>query len=330
MPRRRAAPRLYLDRGRRQWVIRDGASFIRTGCAEADRDGAERRLAAYLGTKHQPERSPSPLIADILLVYANEHVPHTRSSKQVSYAIADLAVWWGDKRLNDVTARSCRAYSQDKRQSWARRNLTLLRAALRYWHREYGPLPVVPTVVLPPKEQPRDRWLTRNEAARLLYAARHTPHLARLILLGLYTGSRLDVLLRLEWSWIDLDRGVMQRRAPGEAESKKRTPPVRLGKHILAHLHRWRRLDNPFCAFVCHYHGKRMRRPHTSWDAAIERSGLGRDVTPHTLRHTRATWLMLEGVSIWEAAGHLGMSPTTLERVYGKHSPDYQKRAAEV
>jgi hypothetical protein len=39
---------------------------------------------------------------------------------------------------------------------------------------------------------------------------------------------------------------------------------------------------------------------------------------------------MLEGVSIWEAAGHLGMSPTTLERVYGKHSPDYQKRAAEV
>jgi len=39
---------------------------------------------------------------------------------------------------------------------------------------------------------------------------------------------------------------------------------------------------------------------------------------------------MQEGVDHWEAAGHLGMSLEMLQRVYGKHSPEFQKRAAEV
>ena len=58
--------------------------------------------------------------------------------------------------------------------------------------------------------------------------------------------------------------------------------------------------------------------------------GLDRPVSPHTLRHTAATWLMQRGVSIWQAAGYLGMSPETLDRVYGHHSPDYLKGAAHA
>ena len=52
------------------------------------------------------------------------------------------------------------------------------------------------------------------------------------------------------------------------------------------------------------------------------------DVTPHTLRHTAATWLMQNGVPIWEAAGFLGMSPEMLARVYGHHHPDHLRNAA--
>jgi integrase len=266
------------------------------------------------------------------LAYAQEHVPHIKSAKQTSYGIADLSEWWGDKTLTDITARSCRKYAAEKRPSWARRNLTVLRAAINYWHEEYGPLPSIPVVVMPPAEPRRERWLTKEEAARLLCAARHTPHLARLILLGLRTGSRLNVLLNLRWDWIDFARGVMLRRSPGTAESKqKRTPPVRLGRKILAHLRRWRRLDGPRCPYVIHYNGQPIaRRLGSSWPTAVKRAGLGADVIPHTLRHTRATWLMQEGVDVWEAAGHLGMSPTILMTVYGKHAPEYQKRAAEV
>src|SRR5262245_54947103 len=260
MPRRRAAPRLYLDSGRGQWAIRDGARFIRTGCAEADRDGAEARLAAYLGAKHKPQPSPTPLIANVLLAYSAEHLPHTRAAKNAAYNIGNLSAWWGDKKLADVTAKNCRDYSKTRTPAAGRRDLETLRAAIGHWHREYGPLTYVPAVVMPEKPEPRERWLTRSEAARLLWAARHTPHLARFILLGLYTGSRSGALLSLEWKWLDLARGVMLRRAPGESESKKRTPPVRLGTRILTHLRRWRRLDHPFCPYVCHYGGQRVRK----------------------------------------------------------------------
>lgn len=122
----------------------------------------------------------------------------------------------------------------------------------------------------------------------------------------------------------------MSRRPYGEPEDvRKRAPRVRLGRRILAHLRRWRRLDRPESRYVCHYDGQPVQKLRRSFPAAARRAGLDR-VTPHTLRHTRATWLMQEGVPIWEAAGHLGMSIETLQRVYGHHHPDWQKRAAEV
>jgi integrase len=331
MPRRRSPPHLYLDRARRQWLIRDGATRIRTGCIESDRRGAEARLAAYLAQKHKPERSSAPLIPDILLAYASEHLPHTRAAQNAAYNVSNLSTWWGDKKLSDVTAKNCRSYAASKSQAAARRDLEVLRAAIGYWHREYGPLPSIPAVVLPPKPAPRERWLTRSEAARLLRAARHTPHLARFILLGIYTGTRSGALLSLQWSWIDPVHGTMHRRAPGTTENvQKRTPPVKVGRRILAHLRRWRRLDGGINGFVVHYDGKRIQKMRRSWRTAVKAAGLGADVTPHVLRHTRATWLMRAGVDMWEAAGSLGMSVEMLSRIYGHHHPDFQKKASEV
>ena len=121
----------------------------------------------------------------------------------------------------------------------------------------------------------------------------------------------------------------MRRRAYGEREqSRKRAPPVRLGRKILAHLRRWRKLDRS--EFVIHFDGKQIRRFSKTWWPAVERAGLGKDVTPHTLRHTRATWLLQRGVDPWQISGHLGMTVGTLTRTYGHHSPEWQKDAAEV
>jgi len=85
---------------------------------------------------------------------------------------------------------------------------------------------------------------------------------------------------------------------------------------------------------VCHYDGRAIHDPRTIWRKVVKAAGLelhGPDkVTLHTLRHTRATWMMQRGVPIWEAAGFLGMTVKTLESVYGHHSPDHQEQAANV
>jgi len=326
MPRRKSAPRLYLDRGRRNWVIRDGPAYIRTGCSESDIGGAEKALAQYIGAKYRPTPSATPSILDILLAYSQEHVPHKRSADKIAHTVSNLQRWWADKKLSDVSARSCRAYAADRPSVAARRDLETLRAAIRYWHKEYGPLPSIPFVVLPDKPAPRERWLTRSEAARLLWAARDVEHLRRFILLGLHTGSRAGAILGARWDWVDLETGLMRRRAPGTTETTKRTPPVRLQRGILAHVRRWAKTDGAPEGFICHYEGGPVVKLRRSWQGAVRRAGLKGKVTPHTLRHTRATWLMREGVRIWDAAQELGMSAIILERTYGHHQPNYQER----
>ena len=66
------------------------------------------------------------------------------------------------------------------------------------------------------------------------------------------------------------------------------------------------------------------------WARIAKLGALPADVTPHVLRHSRATWLLQRGVDPWQAAGHLGMTVGTLTRTYGHHSPTWQKDAAEV
>ena len=333
MPRRRSPPRLYLDPGRKTWAIRDGGLFVRLGLPESERAAAERRLGEYLAEKYEPPRSDDPLIADTLALYARDHVPHTATARySIVYHLKHLLEWWDVKRVSAISAVTCREFTRATGSaSWARRCLETLRAAIRYYAAAKR-IPLQVTIVMPPRPEPRARWLTRSEVARLLWAARRHEHLKRFILVAIYTGSRSKNILGLRWDMIDLVGGVMRRRPYGTPEtSKKRAPPVRLGRRILTHLRRWRRLDDPRSPLVVHYNGAQIRRTFTAtWPAAVAKAGLGKDVTPHVLRHSRATWLLQRGVDPWQAAGHLGMTVGMLTRTYGHHAPDWQKDAAEV
>jgi integrase len=263
---------------------------------------------------------------------------HKPSAENYRYSVRLLGDWWGEKRLSDITPATCRAYGKGRTEAAARHDLEILRAAIRYWHKHHGPLPSIPAIVMPDKPEARTRWMTRSEAARLLRAARRIstrgqPSIARFILLGIYTGSRSGVIRNLRWDWIDFDAGTMRRRAPRAGERKnKRTPIVKLGRRILSHLRRWRRLD-PKAVYVCEHDGATFDRMGYTWGKVLKLAKLDdRDgkVTPHIMRHSRATWLMQKGIDPWEAAGHLGMSVQTLIKHYGHHHPNFQSRAAEV
>ena len=73
-----------------------------------------------------------------------------------------------------------------------------------------------------------------------------------------------------------------------------------------------------------------MKSVKTAFKRAVSLSKLEGKISPHTLRHTAATWLMQIGVSTWDAAGFLGMSEKTLRDVYGHHHPDYLQGAAKA
>lgn len=281
-----------------------------------------------------------------MAIYLREHAPTVAAPEFLGYTAAPIIEWWGKKTLADIKGQSCRDYvawrcaqigrhGRKVSDQTARHELKTLRSAIRYYHKEHGPLDAVPAVTLPDKAGGKERWLTRSEAARLLWAARRTPRTARFILLGLHTGTRSDACLRLRWvpsvasGWIDLDAGILHRMGGRERATKKRRPSCRIPVALLTFLKHWRAKDlQRGWTVVCHDGGEEAADIRTSFETAVRRAGLGPDVTPHTLRHTCCTWLMHDGVPVAEAAGFVGMSIEMFDRVYGHHSTDHQARAA--
>jgi integrase len=78
------------------------------------------------------------------------------------------------------------------------------------------------------------------------------------------------------------------------------------------------------------WNGSPIASVKTALKTAVRLAGLPGKVTPHTFRHTAATWLMQSGISVWRAAGFLDMSVETLDRVYGHHHPDFLSDAADA
>jgi hypothetical protein len=336
---RAKGPRLYLRsrKGRPStWVILDTGREIGTECSEGDRQGAERRLADYITGKHTPQTHSSRpgeiLIADVVSVYLTEHAPHVANKDFLIHTANPIIDWWGDKTLAHIRGNTCRQYvdwrcAQGVSDQTARHDLKTLRAAVNHYHREYGPLDAVPAFKMPAKAEPKSRYLTRSEAAALLWQARRTPHMARLILIGLYTGTRKGAILGLKWTtalhsgWIDVAAGILYRRGVGSKATAKRQPPCKIPPRLLAHVRRWQAWDvRRGIGSVIHFKGSPVKGVKRSWGTTRRAAGLGEDVTPHTLRHTCVTWQLSAGVPAWEVAGFVGMTVEMIDRVYGHHA----------
>jgi integrase len=259
--------------------------------------------------------------------------------------------------LGEVNGEACRSYAKKRsKRGGARRDLEDLRAAIGHhaaegYHRE------IVKVSLPEKGQPRDKWLTRSDAAKLVWTcwryremqkgsrrpmddvkvptSKHPlRHLARFILLGIYSGTRAGAIAAaspipaIGRSFVDLERGRYYRLKQGSAKTNKRQPTVPIPFRLLAHLRRWHRIDPEAKHFV-EYNGRPVTSVKTAFKSAVRLAGLGPGISPHTLRHTAATWLMQRGADPWQAAGYLGMSLEVLLNTYGHHHPDYLSDAVE-
>lgn len=371
MPRPKKGPRLWFrperfnpKTGKRisagAWIIIDGAKHVATGCSEGEVETAEQRLAEYNIERYQPARRERDIevisVADVLTIYDADCRERQANKRTFDGRLSRLNEWWGDKMLADINGQTCRDYAKSRKTpGGARRDLEDLRAAINH-HAKEGLHRGVVRVALPQKGQARDRWLTRSEVARLVWACwrhrevqtrhrgadtgkklptkkRTLQHIARFILIAAYTGTRASAIAtaspyRKEGrSWVDLDTGLFYRLPEGQRATNKRQPPVPIPDHLLAHMRRWKRANISTSHFI-EYKQTPIKEVNKGFGKAVELAGLEGTVTPHTLRHTAATWLMQNGTEAWEAAGYLGMSEKLLRDVYGHHHPDYLRGAA--
>jgi len=329
------------------YVIRDGARMI--SCQTADLATAERKLAEHSAAKQsvEPNKPASRVyVADCLAKYLRDLAPSHSRPKATALLVKPLLDFFSRYTLADVTGDLCRRYAAGRStDSLARRELECLKSALRHAHRE-GIVREHVGVWLPPRRPSRDRWLTPQEAAQLVRHCWHyretkngepttratRKHVAKFVIVALRTGRRAGVVVGAKLGksadsiHVDLDTGMLMPK-PNTAKTKKRQPAIPLPGRLLAHLRRWRRMGQ---RWVIEYNGKPVTRMGVAFRDAVRDAGLDASVTPHTLRHSAATWLMQSGADAWAVAGYLGMSVKTLEAVYGHHHPAHLAELIDV
>ena len=355
MPRRRSAPRLWLRKAQRDrdgrlthaavWIVKDGKHRESTGCREEDRSGAERALADYIARKHVADtaagvRPPAAIpVADVIALYGRDIARAHARPKETAQRLGTLLEFFGGDTLADINGDRCRAYAADREHpAAARRELEDLRAAINH-HRHEGLCSAVVEVVLPPEGEGRDRWLTRSEAARLIWRAwryrevqkgkptgrRSRQHVARFLVAALYTTRRKGAILTAALSqaegrpWVDLERGIFYGR-PSAHRSKKRQPTITVPLRLLAHMRRWARNGQQS---LIEFNGERVGSIDKAYAANVDAAAFGDDVVPHTTRHSGITWLAIEGVDPYEICRYAGITMEMFEEVYAHHHPDF-------
>lgn len=346
MPRRNTGPRIkWLDKRKAFYIVwyESGREYSKsTGTTDGRK--AQSALEDFLRERRRAERPNRPLeqdavmVADVLDFYGEEHAPHVADPARIGYAISALLTFWGEMKVSEVTKKACREYAKARGKAPAtiRRELTTLRAALNFMVGEKR-LESAPYVELPDRPEGKDRWLTRQEAADLLNAARTARGDVRLylplfLIIALYTGARKDAVLSLKWDQVDLDRGRINFRPSDKTQTNKLRAHIPIPRRLRTFLLSAKRRE---CedGWVIHDKGQRIKdigdARNGSFGSACLRAGLS-DVTPHTLRHTCGTWLAQAGVDLHKIGGWLGHSDSRTTALYAHHHPDYQEDARDA
>lgn len=156
-----------------------------------------------------------------------------------------------------------------------------------------------PVIARPKEPKGRVRWITHDEAEKLIDAA--APHIRPLVIILLSTGARLAEALYLDWRNVDLSAGHVEflDTKNGEARGVPLHPRAVAALANLPH-----RTGAVFRRALPYETAKGDKRPlgpayevrtggggqvKTAWAGMCKRAGIA-DFSPHDCRHTWATW----------------------------------------
>ena len=206
-----------------------------------------------------------------------------------------------------------------------RREFNVLRAALRLaWKQGYLLKP--PTLEPPADSAPRDRYLSKEEARRLIDAAK-TPHVQLFVALAVFTGARRGSILSLTWDRVNFDRQMIDFQEPGRQLTRKRRAIVPITSGLLPYLQAAHEIR--LGTHVVAYEGRAVPTGlRWSFKKLCIAAKLGWNPTPHHIKHSVASWMAMDRVPIDQAADWLATDPGTLRRTYRKFDPAYLRSVA--
>lgn len=206
--------------------------------------------------------------------------------------------------------------------SYINKMLSIMRAILNRAHRDWEWIDKVPKITMRPEGNTRIRWLTRNEADRLL---KELPaHLQLMMRFTLATGLRSANVRGLKWADVDLVRRHAMVAAENSKNGRAIAVPLnddaieiiksQMGKHT---------------TYVFTYNGQYVSQCSTrAWRNALARAGIV-DFHWHDLRHTWASWHVQSGTTLQELYDLGGWKKFDMVLRYAHLSSSHLRAAAD-
>lgn len=355
------------------WAIIDGEVRISTGFGLESRADAEKARLDY-EVKLYAEQAASAiaaehgkgvkevLVVDLIKAYLEREktkIEEKSPDRLRDYlnTVERLIRFWSGKTVFDINERSIGEYQSKARigkplsDNHTRREMQDLKAMVNQGIRK-GLCELNGHVIdweLPPPPMARIEFYSRSEIARLVWTAyrmrnmtiggpkghKTSVHVARFILLAVYTGSRAEVVDRARYvetpghPWIDLERGIFFRAWKGRrVPQNKKADPVRIPDKLVTMMKRWALKGDDFIL-----HGKkagRTRRAFYSLKKRVLSEQRMLEVNAHTLKHTCASWLMSLGVPAEKVAEYISTTPEVVKKHYAHFSPDFHQDVVDA
>jgi integrase len=241
---------------------------------------------------------------------------------------------------NSLTPKRIAAWRAQRpgfKDSSARRELGALISALRWGarHKMIDPSHM-PSIDLPPPGQARSIWMSIEQEEEFWLHAQdwgqgtrtNAKQVQIFTSLALDTAARKTAILRLDWPRVLLDKGLIDYREPGTAQTNKRRIPVPINSRLKPILIRaWAAApkDAKGRAMGLVVGTNNIDRAFSEFAEAV-----GYDwVTPHVCRHTWASLAVQGGMPMALVAKMLGDTLETTERNYAHLLPSHLTNVAD-
>ena len=272
---------------------------------------------------------------DMMDKFMKEYAPKVSNNMQRSYStsLKHLNPFFGESNLLSISPKMVSRYKVLRNDEGAatasvNRELSMLSKAFNLASREWEWLRDNPASRVPKDKEnnERDRWLTKDEEKKILD---NSPEwLREIIIFNLNTGLRIQELLSLEWSRVNLLRKtiIIQETKNG---SPKTLPLNKIALDVLNQRSKVRSIKNYFVFF--NREGKKIN-PNVlrkSFYTVLRKVGI-ENLWLHDLRRTFATRLAQAGVDLYKISKLLGHKDIKMTQRYAHHCPDSLRDGVEI
>lgn len=254
---------------------------------------------------------------------------HTEGTKRKHFqsAFNEFIRHVGDLPLNAITYKQIETFLSAKRtkaSAWTARRCYIALSSAFETARKWGYIRenIFRQIKRPEPPEQRPLFLTKEQFKQLIDTVGNQDF-RELTITAVSTGLRLAELTNLEWEHVDLIRRIVHVVNTSEHTTKnKKSRSIPISEQLYRLLAQ--RKERSVCRYVFHRNLRKYNDEYVSkqFKKYVRKAKLNDKVHFHTLRHTFASWLVMNGTSIYEVSKLLGHSSVTVTMMYAHLQPE--------